>query len=62
MVVEGKLLLELKAVRCLEPVHEAQPLNYLKATTTPVVGLLTNFRNEPAFKRLVYIKQQKQSV
>ena len=61
MVVEGKVLLELKAVRCLERVHEAQLLNYLKATTIEV-GLLMNFGNEPAFKRLVYDKQQKQSV
>jgi GxxExxY protein len=58
MVVEEKVLLELKAVRCLEPVHEAQLLNYLKATTIEV-GLLMNFGNEPAFKRLVYDKQQK---
>jgi GxxExxY protein len=58
MVVEGKVLLELKAVRCLERVHEAQLLNYLKATTIEV-GLLMNFGNEPAFKRLVYDKQQK---
>ena len=56
-----ELMLELEAVRCLEPVHEAQLLNYLKATTIEV-GLLMNFGNEPAFKRLVYYKQQKQSV
>jgi GxxExxY protein len=52
---------ELKAVRCLEPVHEAQLLNYLKATTIEV-GLLMNFGNEPTFKRFVYDKQQQQSV
>jgi PD-(D/E)XK nuclease superfamily len=39
-------------------VREAQLLNYLKATTIEV-GLLMNFGNEPAFKRLVYDKQQK---
>jgi GxxExxY protein len=61
MIVEEKVLLEFKAVRCLEPVHEAQLLNYLKATTIEV-GLLMNFGNEPTFKRLVYNKQQKQSV
>jgi GxxExxY protein len=61
MIVEEKVLLELKAVRCLEPVHEAQLLNYLKATTTPV-GLLMNFGNEPTFKRPLYNKQQQQSV
>jgi|GEM_PF-1384282 GxxExxY protein len=57
IVVEEKILLELKAVRCLESAHEAQLLNYLKATTTEV-GLLMNFGNEPMFKRLVYNKQQ----
>jgi GxxExxY protein len=61
MIVEGKVLLELKAVRCLESVHEAQLLNYLKATTIEV-GLLMNFGNEPTFKRLVYNKQLKESV
>jgi len=54
-------MLELKAVRCLETVHEAQLLNYLKATTIEV-GLLMNFGNEPTFKRFVYNKQQQQSV
>jgi GxxExxY protein len=55
MIVEEKILLELKAVRCFEPVHEAQLLNYLKATAIEV-GLLMNFGNEPTFKRFVYNK------
>lgn len=57
MIVEEKVLLELKAVRCLEPVHEAQLLNYLKATAIEV-GLLMNFGNKPSFKRFVFNKQQ----
>src|SRR5436305_6845769 len=32
VVVEGKVILELKAARELEPAHEAQLLNYLRAT------------------------------
>jgi GxxExxY protein len=56
-----ELTLELKAGRCLEPVYEAQLLNYLKATTIDV-ELLMNFGNEPTFNRLVYYKQQQQSV
>jgi len=32
MVVEGKIILELKAVSALHPRHEAQALNYLAAT------------------------------
>ncbi len=42
IVVEGRLLLELKAVASLVPAHEAQLVNYLTATKIPV-GLLLNF-------------------
>ncbi len=42
MLVEGKVLLELKAVEHLLPEHQAQTINYLKATGIPV-GLLLNF-------------------
>ena len=58
MIVEEKILLELKAVRYLKPLHEAQLINYLKATSIEI-GLLMNFGNEPTFKRFVYNKQQK---
>ena len=57
MIVEEKILLELKAVRCFESVHEAQLGNYLKATAIEV-GLLMNFGNEPTFKRFVYKKSE----
>lgn len=55
MIIEEKTLLELKTVRCLKPVHEAQLLNYLKATRIEL-GLLMNFADKPTFKRLVYNK------
>ena len=42
MLIENHVLLELKAVRDLRPEHEAQLLNYLRATRKPV-GLLVNF-------------------
>ncbi len=42
LVVEGLVLLELKAVRALDEVHVAQCLNYLKATGLRV-ALLINF-------------------
>lgn len=42
IVVEDKVLLELKAVKALAPEHVAQILNYLKATGIEV-GLLINF-------------------
>ena len=52
-VVEGKILVELKAVIELENVHLAQVLNYLKAYKLEV-GLLINFGSKSlTFKRLV---------
>ena len=42
IVVEGTVVVELKAVSCLEKIHEAQLLNYLKATGFKI-GLLVNF-------------------
>src|SRR6476469_3430507 len=42
LVVEGKVLVELKAVERLLPIHEAQTLTYLRHSNLPV-GLLINF-------------------
>jgi len=41
-VIDGKVIVELKAVKKLLPAHEAQLINYLKATGLRV-GLLFNF-------------------
>ena len=52
-VVEGKVLVELKAVTQIEAAHWAQVLNYLKAYRLEV-GLLLNFGTKSlTFKRLV---------
>lgn len=52
-VVEGKVLVELKAIKALEDVHLAQVLNYLKAYQIEV-ALLINFGSKSlTFKRLV---------
>jgi GxxExxY protein len=52
-VVEGKVLVELKALTQIEDVHWAQVLNYLKAYRLEV-GLLLNFGSKSlTFKRLV---------
>lgn len=52
-VVEGKVLVELKALIQIEDVHLAQALNYLKAYKLEV-GLLINFGSKSlTFKRLV---------
>ena len=52
-VVEGKVLVEIKAIIQLEDVHLAQALNYLKAYKLEV-GLLINFGSKSlTFKRIV---------
>jgi GxxExxY protein len=42
LVVAGQVIVELKAVRCLEEIHGAQLLSYLKGTGIRA-GLLMNF-------------------
>jgi GxxExxY protein len=52
LIVERQVLVELKAVRALAPEHQAQVINYLKATGIDV-GLLVNFGTPKIeFKRL----------
>ncbi|MFZ1800523.1 MAG: GxxExxY protein [Chitinophagaceae bacterium] len=52
-VIEGKVLVELKAIFQLDDVHMAQVLNYLKAYKLEV-GLLINFGSKSlTFKRFV---------
>jgi len=60
LIVDEKVIVEIKAIRNLDPVHEAQVLNYLKATNIEV-GLLLNFGRKPEFKRLVYDNKRKKS-
>jgi GxxExxY protein len=53
LLVDGKVLCEIKATEALLPAHEAQLLNYLK-TTGVRVGLLLNFgRNRLQTKRFI---------
>jgi len=47
IVVEDQVLIELKAIEQLQKVHEAQLLNYLKATGYKI-GLLVNFKHPKA--------------
>ncbi len=44
LLVEGKVIVEIKAVSALTPEHKAQLINYLKATGIEI-GLLINFGN-----------------
>jgi GxxExxY protein len=54
ILVEEKVIVELKTIERLEKIHEAQLLNYLRATGLNI-GMLVNFRNTKAeIKRLVH--------
>ena len=53
ILVENRVIMELKTVENFEKIHEAQVLNYLKATGFKI-GLLVNFKHQKAdIKRLV---------
>ncbi len=53
LLVEQRVIIELKAVERIQKVHEAQLLNYLKATGLQL-GLLVNFRYPKAeIKRFI---------
>lgn len=61
IVVNGCVLVELKSAKGLVDEHEAQLLNYLKATRIEV-GLLLNFGPEPQHKRRVMDNHRKGSL
>jgi GxxExxY protein len=58
MIVDDRVLLELKAARNIDLAHEKQLLNYLRATEIEV-GLLLNFGIRPECRRLVFENERK---
>ncbi len=58
IIVNNCLIIELKAMENLCPEHEAQLVNYLKATEIEV-GLLLNFGKEPQQKRRIFTNDLK---
>jgi GxxExxY protein len=58
MVVDGLIILELKAHEYILQEHENQLINYLKATDKEV-GLLLNFGPKPEFRRKVFDNARK---
>ena len=61
LLVAGVVIVELKAVKRLLEEHEAQLLNYLKATSYEV-GLLLNFGPKPEVKRKAFDNSRKGSM
>ena len=57
LLVDNRVVVEIKAVSHLAPSHEVQLVNYLKGTGIPV-GLLLNFGPVPKFKRRVFVSKQ----
>jgi GxxExxY protein len=51
-MIDEKVIIEVKAVEVLNPAHEAQLINYLRATDIEV-GLLFNFGKKPESRRRV---------
>jgi len=59
LVVQDAVIVELKCARTIDKMHEAQLLNYLKATDYEV-GLLLNFGYRPQFRRMFMSSFEKQ--
>ena len=58
IIVENCVIVELKTAESLREEHEAQLVNYLRATNIEV-GILLNFGKKPSFKRKVFSKEYK---
>jgi GxxExxY protein len=58
LLVDDKVIVELKAAEEIAKAHEAQLINYLKATDIQV-GLLLNFEPKAEFKRKIFTKRRR---
>lgn len=58
LLVNKSVLVELKTVETILPAHDAQVLNYLRATSLEL-GLLLNFGPKPQIRRLVLENRRK---
>ena len=58
LLIEGLVIVELKAAENICEEHEAQLLNYLKATDIEV-GLLLNFGKIPEVRRKIFMNKNK---
>lgn len=55
LLIEGKVIVEVKAISELNKIHETQLINYLKATGIEI-GLLINFGPKLSIKRKILTK------
>ena len=60
IVVNNKLIIELKCVEFLVEAHECQLINYLRATECEV-GLILNFGKDPQFIRKIFTNNLKKN-
>jgi GxxExxY protein len=58
MIVEAKIVVEVKTGKAISPIHEDQLRNYLRASNL-AVGLLLNFGPKAQFKRLIWTPSER---
>jgi GxxExxY protein len=58
LLIDDLVIVELKAAENICNEHEAQLINYLRATKIEV-GLLLNFGQKPEFKRKIFMNKNK---
>ncbi len=58
IIVNQRVIIEVKAAAALHPAHEAQLRNYLKGTAIEI-GLLFNFGEKPQFSRKYFSNEKK---
>lgn len=58
LIVDDKVIIELKAAESLIEEHELQLINYLKATDIEV-GLLLNFGKKPEIRRKIFTNEKR---
>lgn len=57
-LLANEIIIELKAARRIDPVHVAQVVNYLRASTVEL-GYILNFGLRPSYKRLILSNERK---
>jgi GxxExxY protein len=61
LIVDDKVVVEVKCARALDPMHSAQLLNYLRASGLEV-GLVLNFGRSAEIKRVASSPQERRRV